>query len=95
MSIVSNVDQFTADLIRDGFEVQTRTIPADTFNDSHAHPFEVRALVIEGGLNLACNGVGRDYGAGDIFTMVAGMPHVERFGAASTTYVVGRKQLAT
>lgn len=83
---------FEAGLQADGFvELQTREIPAGTHNDDHAHPFEVRALMLDGELQLTCDGRTATYLAGDVFTMAAGKPHAEQFGPAGASYLVGRK----
>ena len=40
-------------LKRDGYEVATSTTPGDKTNPAHSHPFDVRAMVLEGALTLA------------------------------------------
>lgn len=83
---------FEADLEQRGFvEIQTREIPGHTHNTEHAHPFEVRALMLDGELSLSCDGQTRTYRAGEVFTMAAGREHVEHFGAAGARYLVGRR----
>lgn len=83
---------FERDLRERGFiEIQTRQIAPGTRNDVHSHPFEVRALMLDGELQLSCDGKARTYLAGDIFTMDAGRDHVEQFGTAGATYLTGRK----
>ena len=84
--------QFTRELAELGFtEVLTRTWPANQFVDTHTHPFEVRALVIDGELILGCDGRCETYRAGDIFTLEHGVPHTEQYGPHGATYLVGRK----
>lgn len=83
---------FEAELNADGFvELQTREIPAGTHNAVHAHPFEVKALMLDGALTLSCEGRTTTYRAGEVFTMAAGCEHVEQFGDTATRYLVGRK----
>lgn len=87
-----DTDAFEAQLQAEGFvEVQTREIPAGTHNTTHAHPFEVKALMLDGELSLACEGRTVTYRAGDVFTMASGCEHVEQFGDTTTRYLVGRK----
>lgn len=84
---------FEAQLQAEGFiELQTREIAAGTHNASHAHPFEVKALMLDGELSLACEGRTVTYRAGEVFTMAAGCDHVEQFGSdTAARYIVGRK----
>lgn len=84
---------FEAELQRDGYgEVSTRVIEPGVHNDSHSHPFDVRALMLSGELTLTWEGQTRTYRAGDVFTMAAGCAHVEQFGPEGASYVVGRRQ---
>jgi uncharacterized cupin superfamily protein len=86
---------FEQALRSDGFtEVLTKSMPAGTHNDEHAHPFEVRALVLDGEIALTVDGVKRTYREGEVFTMPAGHPHVEDVGQLGVRYLVGRKQPA-
>ena len=78
--------------MQQGFvEIQTREVPAHTHNTLHAHPFEVRALMLDGELSLDCDGETRTYRAGEVFTMAAGRSHVEQFGETGARYLVGRR----
>jgi quercetin dioxygenase-like cupin family protein len=86
---------FEAALQRDGYgEVSTRVIEPGVHNASHAHPFDVRALMLSGELTLSWEGQTRTYRAGEVFAMAAGCAHVEQFGPAGASYVVGRRQPA-
>lgn len=83
---------FEADLAAEGFgSPEVREIAAGTCNPPHSHPFEVKALMLAGELELTCEGHTATYRAGDVFTMAAGREHAERFGAETTRYLVGRK----
>jgi quercetin dioxygenase-like cupin family protein len=84
---------FSAALERDGFsEISTRTQDALRENTAHSHPFEVRALMLEGELSLTFEGRTQLCRPGDVFTMKAGCEHAEKFGPQGATYLVGRKQ---
>lgn len=84
---------FEAQLADEGFgPPEVRDIAAGTHNDTHAHPFEVKALMLDGELTLSCNGQSTTYRAGEVFTMAAGCEHVEQFGPEPARYLVGRKQ---
>ena len=85
-------EAFEAKLRAEGFvEIQTREIAGGTHAAEHAHPFEVKAMMLAGELQLACGGDTITYRAGDVFTMAAGREHAEQFGAATARYIVGRK----
>ena len=85
-------DAFEAALRTDGFpEIAETAMPPDTDRPTHAHPFEVRALMLDGALHLTCGGVERRFGPGEIFAMPAGREHIERTGPEGARYLVGRK----
>lgn len=84
---------FEAELAAEGFgSPEVREIAAGTRNAVHSHPFEVKALMLAGELQLTCEGHTATYRAGDVFTMAAGCEHAEQFGDETTRYLVGRKQ---
>jgi len=89
-----NTEQFTQELLRDGFEVATRSMEANLHNSAHAHPFEVRLMVLSGEMSVSSEGATTTCRAGDVFAMRAGCEHEERFGPEGATYLVGRKQAA-
>lgn len=86
-----DAEAFAAQLTRDGYTVSTRNIEQHVHNATHAHPFEVRALMLSGELTLQYQGKTEICRAGDVFTMAAGCEHEERFGAQGASYVVGRR----
>lgn len=89
----STTSDFEHSLAAEGYgPPEVREIPAGTFNDRHAHPFAVKALMLEGELQLSCEGRTTTYRAGDVFTMAADCEHVEQFGPQTTRYLVGRRQ---
>ena len=84
-------EQFTEELLRDGYEVATRSMEPNLHNGTHSHPFEVRAVMLSGELTLQYEGRTQVCRAGDVFTMRAGCEHEERFGPEGASYVVGRR----
>ena len=58
------------------------------------HPFEAKALVIEGELSIRTAHEERVYRAGEVFHLLADVPHSEVFGPGGVKYLVGRKQRA-
>jgi quercetin dioxygenase-like cupin family protein len=84
--------EFELALRQDGFnEVLTRELPAGFSVAEHAHPFDVRALVLAGEITLTVDGLGRAYREGDVFVMPAGRPHQENVGPSGVHYVAGRR----
>lgn len=85
---------FRARLAREGYlDVEVKTLPANLHHDSHAHPFDVLALVLDGELSLGTQQHGeRRYGVGQVFEMAAHCPHTEVYGPRGVTYLVGRRQ---
>ena len=85
-------DDFINGLLASGFkEPVTVQREADGFLDTHAHPFEARALVLAGELSICTATQDCRYQAGDVFHLNAEMPHTERYGPDGVTYLVGRK----
>ena len=84
---------FEQALARDGYaEVETKSLAGGYQADEHSHPFDVRALVLEGDITLAWDGATRTFTAGEIFTMETFCPHTEVVGPAGVRYLVGRRR---
>ena len=87
--------QFEAALHAAGFDpAVTVTREAGGHLGIHAHPFEARALIIDGEITLVTAEGARCYRAGDIFHLPAGLPHTETCGPAGVVYRVGRRPQA-
>ena len=87
-----DTSNFTRELAENGFaEVLTRTWKANQFVDVHTHPFEVRALMLDGEMVLSCEGSSKTYRVGDVFTLQPGQAHAEQYGPSGATYLVGRR----
>ncbi len=82
---------FEAELKRDGYDVMTNTTPGVKVNPEHSHPFDVRAMVVQGALTLTREGTSHTYRAGEIFTMTRGCLHSESYGPEGAVTLVGRK----
>ena len=82
---------FEAELKRDGYEVQTNTTPGVKVSPEHSHPYDVRAMVLQGALTLSRDGGARTYRAGEAFTMSKGCPHSESYGPEGAVTLFGRK----
>lgn len=59
--------------------------------DNHAHPFEAKALVLQGELTIHTHASAHTYKEGDIFHLQANEPHSEVFGPEGVQYLVGRR----
>ncbi len=87
--------QFRAALEEDGFgEIVTVTRETAGSLDRHRHPFDARALILEGDITLEINDTRRCYGAGDVFLLPANTEHREFYGPQGVKYLVGRKARA-
>ena len=89
-----NPRSFETALRADGYDqVETKQLAAGTHNAAHDHPFDVRALVLDGEITLTVDGKASAYRKGEVFTMPAGCRHAENIGAEGVRYLVGRRRL--
>jgi hypothetical protein len=88
-----NPEQFIFMLHQEGYPepVEVRREPLGSL-DEHTHPFEVKALVTEGSINLLVNGVQRQYFPGDIFHLGLKESHAESYGPQGVCYLASRKE---
>jgi quercetin dioxygenase-like cupin family protein len=88
-----NTEQFMQSLHQDGFPepVEVQQAPNGCIG-IHEHTFEVRALVVEGGITIVINGLSKVYKAGDIFRLDFNQPHAESYGPQGVKYLASRKQ---
>jgi quercetin dioxygenase-like cupin family protein len=85
-------EQFLSMLVLDGFpEPILVEREADGFLDDHTHPFEVKALVVSGQIDLVLNGVRTSYISGELFHLLANQVHTERYGNNGVQYLASRK----
>ena len=61
--------------------------------DEHSHPFEVYALILNGGIELIIEGESAVYKPGDIFYLGAYEPHSERYGKEGVLYLASRRSV--
>ena len=92
-AIPASLDQFRREMLAAGYdEVLERPWDAGRTIDTHTHPFEANAVVVQGDMWLAVEGQGeRHLRVGDRFHLRPGVPHRERYGAQGATYWVARK----
>lgn len=68
-----------------------RDWPPSAVLDDHAHAFQVKALLVRGGMRLTVDGDTRHLQPGDTFELERDVPHAERYGSAGATYWVARR----
>jgi len=87
-----NPEQFLRMLEQEGFpkpvEVEQ---PAHGHLDEHKHPFEVKALVTSGRIELLIDDQRRQFYAGDVFHLEYEKPHGETYGPQGVSYLASRK----
>jgi len=86
-----NRETFEAELKRDGYEIMTNTTAGAKVNPEHSHPFDVRAMVMDGALSLTREGKTETYRSGQVFSMPRGCLHYESYGADGAVVLLGRK----
>ncbi len=74
-----------------GYETRIRRVEPDVERPLHAHPFDVRILVLQGELILERAGGAQAYRAGEGFDLPAGCQHAERYGPTGATVLSGRR----
>jgi Cupin domain len=70
-----NQVEFERTLRQDGFaEIAIKELPAAAQNNSHGHPFDAKALILQGEITLTVDGVATAYPEGTVFYVPAGLP---------------------
>ncbi len=91
-AVTTTFDEFKSTWLAQGFdEVIERNWAPGTVLATHAHPFSVQAVVVQGEMWLTCGSDTRHLRPGDRFSLDAEVPHDERYGDAGATYWVARK----
>jgi quercetin dioxygenase-like cupin family protein len=84
--------EFNTMLTTEGFQtLVTVEREANGGLDLHSHPFEAKALILEGELHIQVGDREQFYTVGDVFHLNADVPHTERYGPTGVKYLVGRK----
>jgi quercetin dioxygenase-like cupin family protein len=88
-----NSGQFLQLLRRNGFPepVEVQQVPNGQLG-IHEHPFEVRALVVEGDITIVIDGLSKIYKVGDVFHLELKQLHAESYGSEGVKYLASRKQ---
>ena len=84
---------FESEALAAGFdEALERRWEPDALIELHSHPFDAKAVVVQGEMWLSCQGETRHLVPGDMFALACGEPHAERYGAEGATYWVARRK---
>lgn len=83
--------EFRALLAADGIAtvVLVERVPGEL--GTHTHPFEARALILEGEITIVSAMGEQRCGPGDSFYLAADEPHTESYGPQGVRYLAGRK----
>jgi hypothetical protein len=83
---------FERDALASGYdEALERRWEPNTQLDTHSHPFDAEAVVVQGEMWLTCRGTMRHLCRGDTFKIERGEAHEERYGCEGATYWVARR----
>jgi quercetin dioxygenase-like cupin family protein len=87
-----NQAQFIQEMQEAGFPdpIEVQQLPNGGLGN-HTHPFAVRALVIEGYIDIEIAGNSHRYAQGDIFQLSCNELHAERYGPQGVKYLASRK----
>jgi hypothetical protein len=80
----------TTERARGCTEVLARSYEPNLQIAEHTHPFDARALVVQGELWLTVAGTTQHLRPGDRFEVLRGTPHTEQYGPQGATYWVAR-----
>jgi len=84
--------QFEGRAKAQGFDqVLERRWEPGTVLDTHVHPFDASALVVQGEMWLIVGDNTRHLLAGDTFELARNTAHAERYGSEGATYWVARR----
>jgi quercetin dioxygenase-like cupin family protein len=85
-------DEFIQLLASEGFkEVVTVEREPNGFLATHTHPFEAKALILDGEIRLQVGEAEQVFQPGQVFHLSANEPHTEYYGPRGVKYMVGRK----
>lgn len=84
---------FVNAVLADGFDEPVLVSrEANGFMAEHSHPFEARALIVSGEIEIGLGDTKQTYRAGEVFHLTHAQPHWERYGPGGVTYWSARKE---
>jgi quercetin dioxygenase-like cupin family protein len=86
-----NTTQFIEMLQREGYPdpVEVKQVPNGSLGE-HTHPFAVKALVLDGSIDISIQGNRKTYSIGDVFQLGFEESHSESYGPAGVIYLASR-----
>ena len=88
-----DVTAFEGELAAAGFaETEVEAVPPGTHLATHAHGFDLHALVLEGEITISAGIEAATFRAGQVFTMADGREHQEQVGPEGVRFLVGRRR---
>ena len=84
---------FEQQMRQQGYEIAIVERPAHGSLDLHTHPFEARALILEGEITIVAEGKTQFCRAGELFQLDADVPHTETYGPEGVKYIAARKNV--
>lgn len=70
--------------------VEVKQVPNGSLGE-HTHPFAVKALVIDGSIDISIQGILKTYVAGDVFELEFEESHSESYGPTGVAYLASRR----
>ncbi len=88
-----NADSFHKMVAAEGFdEPMLVDRQANDSMDVHTHPFEAKALILDGWIEIGLDNDSQRFEAGDVFHLAHEQPHWERYGPNGVVYLSARKE---
>ncbi len=85
-------EEFERMLAAEGIETVVEVVREPNGSlDTHSHPFEARALILDGEITVVVDGKTIHCKPGDTFHLAADVPHTETYGPQGVRYLAGRK----
>lgn len=85
--------QFEQEARRDGFlETFEKQMGPGEAKPEHSHPFDLRGIVLEGQLTIACAEAPQQCGPGETFVLNRDILHQEIAGDEGARYFVAKRQ---
>jgi len=86
-----NTTQFIEMLQQEDYPdpVEVRQAPNGSLGE-HSHPFAVKALVIDGSIDITIQDNRKTYSIGDVFQLGFEEPHSESYGPTGVVYLASR-----
>jgi len=87
-----DIETFKLQVLAEGFSEPLEVIrDANFFIEVHTHPFEAKALILKGQIEIGLGESSSCFLPGDIFHLHTQEPHWERYGPEGVVYLSARK----